>query len=91
LYQIDVHLAYFIVYLCHLYTMGRLKIYDINIPRESIVAERAQIYLNRFAEQKFFSLLKLDRISVQMNGGEPLKKPQSKGIVISKPNTSKIN
>lgn len=71
--------------------MGRLKISDINIPHESIVAERKQIYLNRSAEQKFFSLLKLDRISVQMNGGEPLKKPQGKGIVISKPNTSKIN
>lgn len=71
--------------------MGRLKIYDINIPRESIVAEREQIYLNRSAEQKFFSLLKLNRISVQMNGGEPLKKPQGKGMIISRPNVSKIS
>ena len=71
--------------------MGRLKIYDINIPRESIVVEREQIYLNRSAEQKFFSLLKLNRISVQMNGGEPLKKPEGKGMIISRPNVSKIS
>lgn len=57
----------------------------MNIPRESILAEREERYLNRSAAQKFFALLKLNRISVQMNGGEPLKKPQGKGIIISKP------
>ena len=66
--------------------MGSLKIYDNNISRESIVAEREAAYLNRSAEQKFYALLNLNRISVQMNGGNPLKKPQGKGIIISKAN-----
>lgn len=65
--------------------MGRLKIYSTDIPRESIVAEREAIYLNRSSEQKFFALLSLNRISVQMNGGNPLKKPQGLGLIISKP------
>ena len=64
--------------------MGRLKIYDQNISRESIVAEREAAYLNRSAEQKFHALLNLNRISVQMNGGNPLKEPQGKGIIIRK-------
>ena len=64
--------------------MGRLKIYDQNISRESIVAEREAAYLNRSAEQKFQALLNLNRISVQMNGGNPLKEPQGKGIIIRK-------
>lgn len=66
--------------------MGSLKLYDINISRASIVAEREYAYLNRSPEQKFLSLLNLNRISVQMNGGNPLKKPQGLGIIISKPN-----
>lgn len=66
--------------------MGTLKLYDINISRDSIVAEREQAYLIRSAEQKFFALLNLNRIAVQMNGGRPLKLPQGKGIVISKSN-----
>lgn len=64
--------------------MGSLKIYNANIPRETILAEREAVYLNRSAEQKFYALLNLNRISVQMNGGKPLKKPQGKGIIISK-------
>ena len=64
--------------------MGSLKIYDQNISRESIVAEREATYLNRSAEQKFYALLNLNRVSVQMNGGNPLKQPQGKGIVIRK-------
>lgn len=62
--------------------MGTLKIYDINISRDSIVAEREQAYLARSAEQRFFALLNLNRIAVQMNSGNPLKTPQGKGIVI---------
>ena len=64
--------------------MGSLKIYDSNISHERIVAEREAVYLNRSAEQKFYALLNLNRISVQMNGGNPLKSPQGKGIVIRK-------
>lgn len=65
--------------------MGRLKLYDTNISRASIVAEREYAYLNRSSEQKFLALLNLNRISVQMNGGNPLKKPQGLGLVIRKP------
>lgn len=65
-------------------SMGRLKIYSTDIPRESIVAEREAIYLNRSAEQKIYLLLNLIHTSVQMNGGRPLKQPQGKGIVIRK-------
>lgn len=65
--------------------MGRLKLYDTNISRASIIAEREDAYLNRSSEQKFLALLNLNRISVQMNGGNPLKKPQGLGLVIRKP------
>lgn len=67
--------------------MGRLKLYDTNISRATIIAEREYAYLNRSSEQKFHSLLNLNSISVQMNGGNPLKKPQGLGIVIRKSNS----
>ena len=66
--------------------MGSLKLYDPNISRESILAEREAAYLNSSSEQKFLALLNLNRISVQMNGGNPLKKPQGLGLVIRKSN-----
>lgn len=66
--------------------MGRLKIYSSDVSRESIVAEREAVYLNSSAEQKFYALLRLNHISVKMNGGNPLKQPQGKGLVIRKPN-----
>jgi hypothetical protein len=68
--------------------MGRLKIYDISIPRESILAERESVYLNKSAEQKIYTLLQLNRTAVQLNGGKPLKQPQGKGLLIRKPNRS---
>lgn len=64
--------------------MGKLKLYDINTPRETIVEERDAIYLSRTPEQRFFSVLQLNNISVTMNGGKPLKSPQGKGLVIRK-------
>ncbi len=68
--------------------MGRLKIYDINIPRENILAERESLYLRKSAEQKIFTLLRLNRTAVQLNGGKPLKQPQGKGLLIRKPSHS---
>ncbi|WP_461787699.1 hypothetical protein [Pedobacter sp.] len=68
--------------------MGRLKIYDISIPRESILAERESLYLRKSAEQKIFTLLQLNRTAVQLNGGKPLKQPQGKGLLIRKPSHS---
>jgi hypothetical protein len=65
--------------------MGSLKLYNTDISRESIVAEREQAYLQRSPTQKLFALLSLNRISIQMNGGNPLKTPQGKGIIICKP------
>ncbi|WP_412469061.1 hypothetical protein [Pedobacter sp. KLB.chiD] len=65
--------------------MGKLKLYDINTPRETIVEERDAIYLSYTPEQRFFGVLQLNHISVMMNGGKPLKSPQSKGLVIRKP------
>ena len=65
--------------------MGKLKLYDVNTPREIIVQERDAIYLSRTPEQRFFSVLQLNYISVTMNGGKPLKSPQGKGLVIRKP------
>ncbi|WP_316737086.1 hypothetical protein [Pedobacter aquatilis] len=66
--------------------MGKLKLYDISIPREAIAEERENVYLSRNPEQRFFNILKLNHISVAMNGGKPLKFPQGKGIIIHKPN-----
>ncbi|WP_113638852.1 hypothetical protein [Nubsella zeaxanthinifaciens] len=68
--------------------MGRLKIYDISIPRETILAERETLYLRKSAEQKIFTLLQLNRTAVQLNGGKPLKQPQGKGLLIRKPSHS---
>ncbi len=65
--------------------MGRLKLYDTNTPRETIVEERESIYLSRTSEQRFFAVLQLNHISIAMNGGKPLKSPQGKGLVIRKP------
>ncbi len=65
--------------------MGRLKLYDTSIPRETIVEERESVYLSRTSEQHFFNVLQLNRISVVMNGGRPLKSPEGKGLVIRKP------
>ena len=64
--------------------MGRLKLYDTSIRRELIAQERESVYLSRSPEQRFFSVLHLNHISVTMNGGKPLKSPQGKGLVIRK-------
>ncbi len=64
--------------------MGKLKLYDTSIPRELIAQERESVYLSRSPEQRFFSVLHLNHISVAMNGGKPLKSPQGKGLVIRK-------
>ena len=66
--------------------MGKLTLYDITVPRETIVHERENVYLSRTPEQRFFNILQLNQISVTMNGGKPLKSPQGKGIIIRKPN-----
>ncbi|RLJ74765.1 hypothetical protein [Pedobacter alluvionis] len=53
--------------------MGKLKLYDVNTPREIIVEERDAVYLSRTSEQRFFLVLQLNYISVTMNGGQAIK------------------
>ena len=65
--------------------MGKLTLYDISIPRETIFDERENLYLSRTPEQRFFGVLQLNHISVTMKGGKPLKSPQGKGIIIRRP------
>lgn len=67
--------------------MGKLKLYDLNIPRKTIAEERESVYLSHTAAQRFFSVLQLNQLSVAMNGGNPLKSPQGKGIIICKQNS----
>ena len=74
-----IHLIF--LYFC---VMGRLKIYNSDIPRESILAEREALYLSKSAEQKIYALLRLNHVAVQLNGGKPLKQPQGKGLLIRK-------
>ena len=64
--------------------MGNLKLYDINIPREQIELERERVFLNKSVEKKIYSLLNLIKISVNLNGGLPLKRPEGKGLIIRK-------
>lgn len=66
--------------------MGKLKLYDTSLSRSDIIKERDERYLAGSARDKFYQLLRLIRFSVKMNGDKPLKKPQGKGIVISKIN-----
>jgi len=64
--------------------MGRLKIYDQSKTKEEIQVEREQEFLNLTPSEKFFRLLKLNKLAVTMNGGKPLKVPQGKGLIIKK-------
>ncbi|SOD14253.1 hypothetical protein [Pedobacter xixiisoli] len=70
----------------YFWVMGRLKIYDTDMSRESILAEREALYLSKSAEQKIYALLQLNYVAVQLNGGKLLKQPQGKGILIRKIN-----
>ena len=65
--------------------MSRLKLYDLSIPREEILKERESVYLKLSPSRKLYALFNLIKLSVKLNGGNPLKQPQGKGIVISKP------
>lgn len=64
--------------------MGKFKLYDTSIPPEIIVEERAALYLSKSPQEKWNELLALIRLSISLNGGQPLKKPQGKGLIIQK-------
>jgi hypothetical protein len=65
--------------------MGSLKLHNLSIPREVIVKERDNRFLQLSPAEKFYALLNLNKTAVKLNGGKPLKRPQGKGIIISKP------
>ena len=66
--------------------MSRLKIYHSDVAREEIERNREVKFLSLSAEDRFFELVKLNKLAVSMNGGKPLKAPQGKGILIRKSN-----
>jgi len=65
--------------------MGTLRLHDLSTPKEEIIKEREQRFLIISSAEKFHALLHLNKVAVKLNGGQPLKKPQGKGIIISKP------
>ena len=65
--------------------MGKFKLYDSSIPREILAEERAVAYNSKSPLEKWNDLFALIRLSVDLNGGQPLKKPQGKGLIIQKP------
>ncbi|OJW84004.1 MAG: hypothetical protein BGO69_09780 [Bacteroidetes bacterium 46-16] len=65
--------------------MSKLKLYDTSIPLENILRERDARYNAQSPEEKFYALLSLIEVSLKLNGGHALKKPQGKGIIISRP------
>jgi len=65
--------------------MGTLKLHDLYTPREEFVKERDNRFLKLSSAEKFYALLHLNQVAIKLNGRRPLKKPQGKGIIISKP------
>jgi hypothetical protein len=63
--------------------MGKL-IFNTDPDVEKSNLERAKKILNLPVEEKLNSLFSLIRLSVILNNGQPLKKPQGKGILITK-------
>ena len=63
--------------------MGKL-IFNTDPDVEKSNLERAKKFLNLPVEEKLNSLFSLIRLSVILNNGQPLKKPQGKGILITK-------
>jgi len=68
--------------------MPRLHIYNPDTSsRENILRERAAVYMSLSPQQKLEELFALIATSCKLNNGNPLKTPQGKGLVISKPKT----
>jgi len=56
--------------------------HNSKIERVVIERERETKFLSLSVEDRFFELVKLNKLAVLMNGGKPLKVPQGKGIII---------
>lgn len=63
--------------------MGKLIIHANPNPEKQEV-ERAAVYKSLPFEEKLKQLFALIDLSVKMNAGMPIKKPQGKGLVIRK-------
>lgn len=63
--------------------MGKLVIHN-HPDVEKTNAERAKKFLKLPLEEKLKSLFSLIQLSVVLNNGQPLKKPQGKGLIIVK-------
>lgn len=64
--------------------MGKLRLYSTDIPPEALAQERAMLYQSYSPERKFKELLALIETARILNNGKPLKKPQGKGVIITK-------
>jgi len=66
--------------------MPKLHLYNPETSSpESILQERAALYKSLSPQQKLEQLFALIETSRKLNNDLPLKKPQGKGIIISKP------
>lgn len=64
--------------------MGKLIIHDATKSREEIIAERHARFNAKSPQEKIEQLFSLITIAEGLNNNMPLKKPQGKGIIISK-------
>ncbi|XZF13993.1 hypothetical protein ACTHGU_19615 [Chitinophagaceae bacterium MMS25-I14] len=64
--------------------MGKVRLYDTNIPRETILQERTERYNSLSVADKLNELFTLINLTRKMSGGKPLKEPQGKGLVLSR-------
>jgi hypothetical protein len=66
--------------------MGKVILHTNPDPERSNL-ERAKRFQQLSTEEKLKALFKLNALAIAFNGGKPIKTPQGKGIVISKPST----
>jgi len=73
------------IFYLNLIEMSKLTLYNPSLSRVDILKEREELFLYSSVKEKFDRLFNLIHLSVKLNGAKPLKVPQSKGILISKP------
>lgn len=64
--------------------MGKILIHEHPDPA-GIARRRAGEWMALTAEEQWRRLFQLIRLSIQLNGGKPLKEPRGNGLVIRKP------
>lgn len=66
--------------------MAKLILHNTSLPAGQLARERALRFLQLSPQEKLTELFALIRLSVAMNGGQPLKQPQGKGLIIQRKN-----